>query len=138
MRDVIRIAETAAQALLVHCRFELPNEACGYLVGAGSRIDRFVPLTNAAASPTRFVLDPFEQLAAERALDEEDLAVVGVAHSHPTGDNVPSATDIEDAARYDPGGVWLHVLVAPTTESIRAFRIRSGEVDELPLALTYA
>jgi len=136
VRDVVCIAEAVAQELLAHCRAALPDEACGYLVGDHACVDRFVPLTNAAASPTRFVLDPHEQLAAEKALEREGLQVVGVAHSHPVGDNVPSPTDIDDAARFDPLGAWLHVVVSPATASIRAFRICGTEVEELAVTLT--
>ena len=133
MRDVIRMEPVAHAELVAHCRAGLPNEACGYLVGEGLRVDRFLPLTNAAASPTRFVLDPHEQLAAERDLEAAAETVVGVAHSHPTGDNRPSAVDIDDAARFDPLGAWIHVVVSPAPGSVRAFRITDGEVDELPL-----
>ena len=133
MRAVIRIDRTAVDELVAHSRAELPNEACGYLVGEQGHVVRFIPLTNAAASPTRFVLDPHEQLAAERALEEAGETVIGVAHSHPTGDNRPSAVDIDDAARFDPLGAWIHVVVSPSSGSVRAFRIAGGEVEELAL-----
>ena len=97
-------------ALVGYARSELPNEACGYLVGdADGCVSRFVPITNAAASPTRFMFDPLEQLAAEQAIETAGDTVVGVAHSHPTGAATPSTTDVDDAGRYDPCGVFLCV-----------------------------
>lgn len=133
MRDVIRIEPTATADLVAHSRAELPNEACGYLVGTPDHIVRFVPVANAASSPTRFVLDPSEQLAVERALEASGETVIGVAHSHPAGDNVPSGVDIEDAGRFDPLSAWLHVVVHPGSGSVRAFRIADSVVSELEL-----
>ena len=112
-------------------RSALPNEGCGYLVGdpASGRIDRFVPIPNAAASPTRFVFEPQAQLAAEMAIEAMGEEVVGIAHSHPTGEPELSATDVADAATFDPFGVFVHAVVAPSTGEIRWFRIVDGRVE---------
>lgn len=123
------IPEAVCAALVEHCLAALPNEACGYLVGdpETGRVDRFVPITNAAASPTRFRFDPHEQLAAEQAIDEAGEQVIGIAHSHPTGEPVPSAVDVADASRFDPFGTLLHVLVSPERGEVRGYRIVDGE-----------
>ncbi|MEM8708071.1 MAG: M67 family metallopeptidase [Actinomycetota bacterium] len=120
------------EALLAHADACLPNEACGYLVGdpETGRIDRFVPIQNAVASPTRFVFDPHEQLAAERSIETAGERVVGIAHSHPTGAAQPSAVDVADATRFDPFGTLLHVVIAPSSRDVRAFRILDGEITE--------
>lgn len=122
------IPDSVVDAMVDHMRSVLPNEGCGYLVGdpETGRVDRFVPITNAAASPTRFVLDPHEQLAAERAIDDAGEHVIGVAHSHPGGVNEPSATDIADAAEYDPLGVFVHAIIDPAARGVRCFRIVDG------------
>jgi len=116
--------------MLAHAKACLPNEACGYLVGdsAAGRIRRFVPITNAAGSPTRFVFEPHEQLATEQAIDAAGEQVIGIAHSHPNGEPTPSAVDIDDAGRFDPFGILLHVVIAPTTGEIRSHWIINGEV----------
>ena len=123
------LPEAVVAAIIEHCRSTLPNEGCGYLVGDldTGRIDRFMPIANAAASPTRFVFDPHEQLAAEMAIEAAGEQVMGIAHSHPTGEPVPSATDIADAAAYDPFGVFVHVIVSPTTGEARRYRMVDGE-----------
>lgn len=131
MRDVIRIDAAPLRELVAHCRASLPNEACGYLVGEADRVRRFIPVRNVAASPEHFRFDPAEQLEVERSVDTEGVTVVGIAHSHPHADNAPSATDVRDASRFDPLGVWIHVIVAPATGSVRAFRIVRGRVEEL-------
>jgi len=127
---VSEIPETVRAEMLAHAKACLPNEACGYLVGdsAAGRIRRFVPITNAAGSPTRFVFEPHEQLATEQAIDAAGEQVIGIAHSHPNGEPTPSAVDIDDAGRFDPFGILLHVVIAPTTGEIRSHWIINGEV----------
>lgn len=127
---MLEIPETVQAEMLAHAKACLPNEACGYLVGdsATGRVQRFVPITNAAGSPTRFVFEPHEQLAAEQAIDAAGEQVIGIAHSHPNGGPTPSAVDIADAGRFDPFGILLHVVIAPTTSEIRSHRIINGEV----------
>ena len=123
------IPETVRAEMLAHAKACLPNEACGYLVGdsPARRIQRFVPITNAARSPKRFVFEPHEQLAAEQAIDAAGEQVIGIAHSHPNGEPTPSAVDIDDAGRFDPFGMFLHVVIAPMTGEIRSHRIIDGE-----------
>ncbi|MDG1368396.1 MAG: M67 family metallopeptidase [Acidimicrobiales bacterium] len=130
---MICLEPAAREQLVAHSRAVLPNEACGLLIGTEEHIMRFVPLTNAAASPTHFTLDPHEQLVAERAIDAAGETVIGIAHSHTAGDNSPSAVDVTDAERFDPLGMWLHVVVSPVAASVRAFRIVAGEVEEIAL-----
>ncbi|MEM9521533.1 MAG: M67 family metallopeptidase [Actinomycetota bacterium] len=129
---MLDISPSAVRDLVAHCRAEVPNEACGYLVGAApGEVSRFVPIANAAASPTRFVLDPAGQLAAEQAVDAAGEQVVGIAHSHPAGEAVPSSIDIADAARYDPFGVFVHAIVEPDPGVVRWYRIVDGAVESL-------
>ncbi len=43
----------------------------------------------------RFLLDPREQLLAQRWARDRELGVIGSAHSHPRSAPVPSATDLD-------------------------------------------
>ena len=74
------------------------------------------------------MFEPHAQLAAEQAIDAAGEQVIGIAHSHPNGEPTPSAVDIDDAGRFDPFGMFLHVLIAPMTGEIRSHRIINGEV----------
>lgn len=124
------LPEHVRDQVIAHCRSVLPDEGCGYLVGdlATGRVDRFVAITNSAPSPTRFVLDPHEQLEVERSLDATGDDVVGVAHSHPSGEPVPSSIDVADAAAFDPFGVLIHAVASPRTGEVRLYSIVDGEV----------
>ncbi len=127
------LAPDVVAAVVAHARFCLPEEACGLLAVDGHGIVRMVYcLTNAAASATRFLVDPGEQYHAWRHAERNGWEIGGAFHSHPRGPAVPSPVDL--AAANDPAG--FHLLVGrPGTPrpELRAFRIRDGAAVELPL-----
>ena len=87
------------------------REACGLLLGEGTRVTAALPCRNAAADPhRRFEIDPTALLAAHRAARAGGPAILGHYHSHPGGSPVPSARDAADAA--EDGALWLIVGTA--------------------------
>ncbi|WP_369816801.1 M67 family metallopeptidase [Erythrobacter sp. HL-111] len=95
----------AADAMLAAARAAHPFEACGILLGAGSRIDAFVPAANVHPDPARrFEIDPQALIDAHRAARAGGPALVGYFHSHPQGPAAPSATDRAMAA--GDGRIW--------------------------------
>lgn len=106
----------------------LPEEACGLLGGridgAQATVKVVIPVENVLHSPVRFRMDPRKQLQVFNRLDDLGLELVGIFHSHPTGPNAPSATDL--AEFYYPGVAFL--IWSPGDEGwqLRAFRI-AGE-----------
>jgi [CysO sulfur-carrier protein]-S-L-cysteine hydrolase len=113
-----------------------PNEACGLLAGSapaleGGSATRFLPLTNAAASPYRYLIDPDEQLRAMLDIDDADEMVWGIVHSHVMSPAVPSDTDVGLAAY--PDALYLICSLATPEPHIRAWSIRDGAVAEVVL-----
>lgn len=91
-----------------------PEEACGLLVGRRANdsvtVSHAQESGNIAAEPrTSFEVDPGLRLRLQRALREEGAEIVGIFHSHPSGDPTPSATD--QAAIWEPDLVWLITAV---------------------------
>jgi proteasome lid subunit RPN8/RPN11 len=86
-----------------------PEEACGVLAGRQKgelyQTVYALPTTNLLHSPTRYRIDPVEQLAAFNQMDAQELVLVGIYHSHPNGPDGPSPTDIAEA--YYPEAVYL-------------------------------
>ncbi|MFM7719496.1 MAG: M67 family metallopeptidase [Actinomycetota bacterium] len=112
-----------------HARREFPNEACGIVAGAAGRPVKVFPMRNADRSPSRYRLDPREQLAVFDELDREGWDLLAIFHSHPTSAAYPSETD-RRLAHYPQA---LHVLVSlvdPTAPEVRAFRIADDAVVE--------
>lgn len=115
-------------------RAGLPNEACGLAAGASGALARLYPLTNTAASPERYEVDPLEQLTAYQAIEDDGLEIVAVYHSHPATPARPSVTDIAEA--HDPNVAYVIVSFAAPEPSVRAFSISDGTVSELTVVIT--
>lgn len=89
-----------AQAHVAH-----PREACGILLGRGTRIDAIQPARNVHPKPeTHFEIDPQALVDAHRAARQGGAQVLGYYHSHPQGPAEPSATDRAMAS--GDGRVW--------------------------------
>lgn len=135
----LAVPRAVAEAMLVHARTELPNEACGLLSGA--RADgvatTFHPARNAEASPLRYSVHPDDLVRIVFAIDEAGDDLVAIFHSHTRSPAVPSATD-RRAAMY-PDAIYLLATLAdpdaPPERAFRAWRIRDGEALEVPLAV---
>ena len=123
----------AYAAMIGHAYDGYPLEACGLLVGSGGVVRRFVACTNAETSARVYSIPGVELLRAERAAEDDGLAVIGVFHSHTHSEPYPSPTDVGQAP--DPG--WHYVIVslkrdAPET---RSYRIVDGVVSEEPVTV---
>lgn len=142
MSEVVRLPAPLAHEIVGYCLEERPNEACGLLATRDGEVIKVFRMTNAAASPLRYELDPREQLAVQRKIDEEGWQLGGVFHSHTRTSAYPSPTDIRLAFEDVP-----YVIVSLATEpaALKAFRIRkrqwtdeTGEVVEVPISITEA
>lgn len=110
-----------------HARASAPDECCGFLVGAGGRVEFAIPMTNHDSRPrTGFRINPREHIAIRRALREmvPGHAIVGVYHSHPNGPATPSERDVKEANYPD----WLFAIVGRGIRLVRVFSIRRGRV----------
>ena len=132
-------------AVVEHARLEVPNEACGIVVGdrsaaEGGRARRWVPLPNPLASPYRYAIDPNDLLRLTIETDDADEVFWAIVHSHVASPGRPSPTDLREAHYPDA----LYVLVSldpgeahPETgaASVRAWRIVDGGVHEVHLTI---
>lgn len=144
---MLTIALEIRDAIVAHARRDHPDEACGVVAGpAGSdRPERFVPMTNAARSPTFYEFESGELLALYRGMDERGEVPVVIYHSHTATAAYPSPTDVGLAAEPDAHYVLVSTAEADTTEAgaatdagttdFRSYRIRDSEVTEEPVQL---
>jgi len=131
---VLRIDETTRDAIVAHARRDHPDEACGIVAGPeGSDLPlRFVPMLNAARSPTFYEFDSADLLALYKELDANDEEPVIVYHSHTATEAYPSRTDISYAS--EPNAHYVLVSTRePETLEFRSFRIVDGAVTEEPV-----
>ena len=94
---VLRINIDHLQSIITHADQTAPNEACGLIAGLNNRSQAIYPITNILNSPTRFKMDPQEQIAAMIQITEKYLNLLAIYHSHPSGPAHPSPTDIREA-----------------------------------------
>jgi len=126
------LSRQLAATLLAEARRAAPLECCGLLGGRGQRVTQIFPATNELASSVAYEIPARELFELFRRLRALRLDLVGIYHSHPAGDNYPSARDIERA--YYPEAAYVIVaLKGPpkVVQPLRAFRIREEEVAEL-------
>jgi proteasome lid subunit RPN8/RPN11 len=121
------IPEDVRAQLLAHAEREAPNEACGLILVRDDCAERYEPGRNAAASPYRFEL---ELDNPELWFAEDDGYELAVFHSHLSAPARPSRTDVENI------GLWErkpYVILSLRTGDLAAFRIESGQIEEIPL-----
>ena len=136
---MLTIDRATRDAIVEHARRDHPDEACGVVAGpAGSdRPARFVPMLNAAMSPTFYEFDSGDLLKLYREMDDNDEEPVVIYHSHTATEAYPSRTDISLAQEPD-----AHYVLVSTRDSVtggahesgpvdfRSFRIVDGDVSE--------
>jgi proteasome lid subunit RPN8/RPN11 len=132
---VLVIARSTYEQIVAHAKRDHPVEACGIVAGpeGSGRPERFVPMVNAAGSPTFYEFDSTELLALYKELWANDEEPVVVYHSHTATEAYPSRTDIGLAS--EPGA---HYVLVGTGEhgndegpvEFRSYRIVDGQVTE--------
>ena len=129
---VIRVRREILGELLVQARADSQHECCGLLSGREGVITRIYPAANALASATEYEIAPADLFAIMRAIRDDGLELMGIYHSHPAGENRPSARDI-DRAYYPHAAYFVLSPLERAPRPIRAFAIREGRADEFDI-----
>ncbi|HEY2173595.1 MAG TPA: M67 family metallopeptidase [Mycobacteriales bacterium] len=131
---MLRIDQASHDAIVAHARKDHPDEACGVVAGPESsdRPERFVPMLNAARSPTFYEFDAADLLGLYKDMDARGEEPVVIYHSHTATEAYPSRTDVSYAQ--EPGAHYVLVSTRdPATTEFRSFRIIDGVVTEEPV-----
>ncbi|MFI5609010.1 Mov34/MPN/PAD-1 family protein [Amycolatopsis sp. NPDC051903] len=133
---MLRIRRELVDEIVAHARRDHPDEACGVIAGrAGSDVpERFIPMLNAARSPTFYEFDSGDLLKLYREMDARDEVPVVIYHSHTATEAYPSRTDANIAAEPDAH----YVLVStkePDSHEFRSYRIVDAEITEEPVEI---
>ena len=134
MSNVYQLAATLYQQMVAHCQAASPIEACGLVGGPDAyHGTRLFPLTNVNASPTSYLLDGKDILQVLQALDQEDLELNAIYHSHPATQARPSQVDIDQA--HMPT-LYLILSLSDAEPVLRGYFIHDGDVKEIPVEIT--
>ncbi len=121
-----------AQSIAQHAKGSYPLEACGLIAGRGNQAERIVSIPNVADHPQhQFRLDNQAFLQAMFEFERTGLTLIGIYHSHPNGDAIPSQTDIRQAAY--PDTYYLIVGLKSGEPAIGVWQIRRHEVNPVEL-----
>jgi proteasome lid subunit RPN8/RPN11 len=130
----MRIGRDLYDEMIEHARQEAPNECCGMVASRDGAAVKVYRAVNAAASPLRYEIDGAEQYRIQMEIDDADLELGAIYHSHTRTDPYPSQTDINLA--FYPDALYLIVGVAdPQTPQLRGYSIRDGQVAEAELVV---
>ncbi|KAB8161418.1 peptidase [Streptomyces sp. 3MP-14] len=132
---MLTITAALRDQIIAHARADHPDEACGVIAGpvGSDRPERFVPMLNAARSPTFYEFDSMDLLRLYREMDDRDEEAVVVYHSHTATEAYPSRTDVSLAQ--EPNAHYVLVSTAESGDGegpvpFRSFRIVDGEITE--------
>ena len=132
MADPVRVRADILNEMLLHARRESQQECCGLLAGRDGVITAIFPAANALASATVYEIAPRELFHLFRTIREAGLEHLGQYHSHLTGENAPSPSDIEQAGYPEQA----YFIISPRDDAprpVRVFSIRDGLVTELEI-----
>ena len=132
MIQVLKLKPEHWQKMRQHVAAQAPFEACGLLAGKQNSAESVLRVQNADQSPVQFRMDAQEQYNAFEWMEANGLDLVGIFHSHPSGPETVSPTDIAEAA-YNV----VHVVWSRTKRiwNARGFWIEKGQVTEVTLQI---
>ena len=143
---MLRIDRATYDAIVAHAREDHPDEACGVVAGpeGSDRAERFIPMVNAARSPTFYEFESGDLLRLYREMDDRDEEPVVIYHSHTATEAYPSRTDIGLAS--EPNAHYVLVSTRDCFDAdggnidgpveFRSYRIIDGVVTEEDVTIT--
>ena len=132
--ESIVLTQKEKDKLIAHAIEQQPNESCAMLFG--EKIDdawnvKEVFLTeNIDKSQTNFTISPEELLKGYQLAEKMHLELVGVFHSHPNSDAIPSSTD--KAFMQNNPVPWI--IFSCVNNSLKAYLLDS-DVIEIPIKI---
>jgi proteasome lid subunit RPN8/RPN11 len=130
----MRLSKDMYDEMIAHAREDAPNECCGMVASRDGYAVRVYRAKNAAASPLRYEIDGAEQYRIQMDIENSDLELGAIYHSHTRTEPYPSQTDVNLA--FYPDALYIIIGLAGPEPDVRAFTIRDGEVAAAELAVS--
>lgn len=107
-------------------------EVCGLVGGAGRKPLNYYPIKNIAKFQQRsFLMDPEEQIACMRTMREKNEIMMGIFHSHPDSEAVPSDTDLALASY--PHTIYFIASLANDMPELSAYYFEGRDFEKITL-----
>lgn len=145
------ITKSAYEQLIQICLKARPFEACGIVVSSepvtfpsvdqtdeahAQVIDTIIPIKNIHIDPTHsFAFDPAEWTAAFYDMQKNRQKLVGLFHSHPRTEAIPSSSDTEGFLPASELTYWIVSLQNSEVPHVKPYRLSQGTFIPLQLVL---
>lgn len=130
----MKLGRELYEQIIDQAKNEAPGECCGMIATRDGEAVKVYPAVNAAASPPyAYEIDSSDLLRIQLAIDDADLDLGSIYHSHPRSEPYPSQTDINLA--FYPDAVYIIVGLKGPEPVMRGYSIREGQVSEVELLI---
>ena len=130
--ESIVLAQKEKDKLVTHAISEQPSESCAMLfgkkVGDNWNVKEVFLTQNIDDSQTNFTISPEELLKGYQIAEKNQLEVVGIFHSHPNSDAVPSNTD----KKFMQNNPVPWIIFSGVNNNLKAYLLDS-DVIEIPI-----
>ncbi len=127
----MRIPRELYEEIVAHALRDAPNECCGMIASRDGQAVSVHRADNALASPYAYEISSEDLYRIQMEIDDADLELGAIYHSHTRSDPYPSQTDINLA--FYPDAVYVIVGVAGEEPVVKTWTIRDGQVAEAEL-----
>jgi len=130
--ESIVLAQKEKDKLVTHAISEQPSESCAMLfgkkVGDNWNVKEVFLTQNIDDSQTNFTISPEELLKGYQIAEKNQLEVVGIFHSHPNSDAIPSNTD----KKFMQNNPVPWIIFSGVNNDLKAYLLDS-DVVEIPI-----
>jgi [CysO sulfur-carrier protein]-S-L-cysteine hydrolase len=130
----MRIPHSLYDEMVAHAQADAPNECCGVIGTRDGTAVRLYKAVNIEASKLKYNIGPDELYRIYNSLEEEQLDLGIIYHSHTRSDPYPSQTDI-NLAGY-PDALYVIVGLAGAEPEVKAYEIRDRQVIDAELTIS--
>jgi len=127
--ESIVLAQKEKDKLVTHAISEQPSESCAMLfgkkIGDNWNVKEVFLTQNIDDSQTNFTISPEELLKGYQIAEKNQLEVVGIFHSHPNSDAVPSNTD----KKFMQNNPVPWIIFSGVNNSLKAYLLDSDLVE---------
>lgn len=95
---MVILKQSVVNAIVKESKKSLPNECCGLLAGSENVLTQIHVVSNVHPMPAHnFSMDPICLLRELKSIPRNSLKWMGIFHSHPSTDAIPSKSDISNS-----------------------------------------
>jgi [CysO sulfur-carrier protein]-S-L-cysteine hydrolase len=130
----MRLSRSLYDVMVAHAQADAPIECCGVIGTRDGEAVKLYKAVNIEASKLKYNIGPDELYRIYSSLEEEQLDLGMIYHSHTRSEPYPSQTDINLAAY--PDALYVIVGLAGPEPEVRAYEIRDGRVGDAELLIS--